>query len=522
MPFDAHKNLAVAAVATAPSPATTGTSITVPGGEGTRFPVPPFNATVWAATEIPTPLSAELVRVTAIAGDTFTIVRAQEGSPARAILVGDLIAATITAKTLTDIEGGQNFPSIVTGDVTLRGHILFTDTDAIDRLISPLGHTRSVKLSGGSNEPDGASVLITGNAHGWPGNLLLNSGATPGATYFYHGTESHGVMHPSGGFSWGTAVDPGAGIFSAKGFIGTATVGGTTTFHLDTANGADNKTLSIGGGGYVGNDRGACINLYGNEAGSPGVMDLIVGDVPNAGLVFYTGPGYTQRGKIHSSGAFTWGSTIDVVGAAFSVGPGGNAAGNAFVVMHQNGTMSQGIANAGPANLNIFYTTTGFAGYIQCSGTTTSFGTSSDARLKDDRGPMVVSDVLRRTVIHSFTWKADGTPGRGVFAQEAIAVAPFAVSKGTDERDDHGRLTHPWGVDYSKYVPDLIVGWQTHDAQVATLQAELSALTARVAMMSTRPVVRPSLFARVRDRIASWFAGGSPVSVPQPQFSKGL
>jgi len=101
---DAHKNLAVSTVATAPSPAASGTSLVVASGHGARFPTPPFNATVWLNGEIPDPSNAEIVRVTAISTDTFTIARAQESTTARSIVVGDLIAATITAKTLTDVE----------------------------------------------------------------------------------------------------------------------------------------------------------------------------------------------------------------------------------------------------------------------------------------------------------------------------------------------------------------------------------------------------------------------------------
>lgn len=109
MGFDAHKNMAVSTVATAPSPATSGTSLVVAAGEGARFPAAPFNATVWPANTAPTPANSEIVRVTARSTDTLTIDRAQEtgagGPSARSIIVGDQIAATITAKTLTDIEG---------------------------------------------------------------------------------------------------------------------------------------------------------------------------------------------------------------------------------------------------------------------------------------------------------------------------------------------------------------------------------------------------------------------------------
>lgn len=104
MSFDSHKNLAVSLVATAPSPATSGTSLVVTTGQGARFPAVPFNATIWPTASQPDPSNAEIVRVTARSTDTLTITRAQEGTVARTVIVGDQIAATITAQTLTDVE----------------------------------------------------------------------------------------------------------------------------------------------------------------------------------------------------------------------------------------------------------------------------------------------------------------------------------------------------------------------------------------------------------------------------------
>ncbi len=102
--FDSHSNFAYSTVLTAPSPASSGTSLVVQAGDGTKFPTAPFNATVWPSGSQPTTTNAEIVRVTNISTDTFTITRAQESSSARTILVGDQIAATITAKTITDVE----------------------------------------------------------------------------------------------------------------------------------------------------------------------------------------------------------------------------------------------------------------------------------------------------------------------------------------------------------------------------------------------------------------------------------
>lgn len=101
---DAHANFAVSRVATAPSPAASGTSLVVTATEGALFPAVPFNATVRPASSEPTSANAEIVRVTANVADVFDITRGQEGSSARTIVVGDHISATITAKTLTDIE----------------------------------------------------------------------------------------------------------------------------------------------------------------------------------------------------------------------------------------------------------------------------------------------------------------------------------------------------------------------------------------------------------------------------------
>ncbi len=105
--MDAHKNFALSALASPPAD-TTGTSLTVATGHGTRFPAVPFNATIWPAGVAPTVSNAEIVRVTAKATDVFTVTRAQEGSSARTHSANDQIAATITARTLTDVEYGAH------------------------------------------------------------------------------------------------------------------------------------------------------------------------------------------------------------------------------------------------------------------------------------------------------------------------------------------------------------------------------------------------------------------------------
>jgi hypothetical protein len=109
--FDQHGNLAYGIVATAPSPAGSGTSLTLQTGQGASFPDPAngaYNITIWAAGALPLTSNAEIARVTAKSGDTLTIVRAQEGTSARTVVVGDWVALTITSKLMTDVENGTS------------------------------------------------------------------------------------------------------------------------------------------------------------------------------------------------------------------------------------------------------------------------------------------------------------------------------------------------------------------------------------------------------------------------------
>lgn len=102
--MDQHANFGYSTVLFAPSPATSGVNITLASGGGALMPAVPFNATVWPAGVAPIASNAEIVRVTGKSGDLLGVARAQEGTSARVIVVGDQLAATITKKTLNDVE----------------------------------------------------------------------------------------------------------------------------------------------------------------------------------------------------------------------------------------------------------------------------------------------------------------------------------------------------------------------------------------------------------------------------------
>jgi len=119
--MDALKNFSYSLVATAPSPATSGTSLVVTAGQGSYFPATPFDATIWPSGVQPTNTNAEIVRVTNVSTDTFTITRAQYGTTAQSIAVGYQIAQTVDANLLNQLAplSGATF----TGNVTAPAHI---------------------------------------------------------------------------------------------------------------------------------------------------------------------------------------------------------------------------------------------------------------------------------------------------------------------------------------------------------------------------------------------------------------
>lgn len=114
----------------------------------------------------------------------------------------------------------------------------------------------------------------------------------------------------------------------------------------------------------------------------------------------------------------------------------------------------------------------GGVGSITSTAVGTAFNVASDERLKNDLGIVTETNVIADTKIHEVVYKADKdkTQLLSVMAQEALLVNPQAVTVGGDEIVD-GSLVNPWFVDYSKYVPALIVEVQSLRRRVQKLES---------------------------------------------------
>jgi len=151
----------------------------------------------------------------------------------------------------------------------------------------------------------------------------------------------------------------------------------------------------------------------------------------------------------------------------------GTASVNGFEVMSNNGDAFVGVQrNNGAAlflskplgssgSLAAFYFNGNVIGSIGTNGVTTSYNTSSDARLKSNRKPTEYGlNTLMQISVEDYFYKADVKQvlHTGFIAQELFKIFPEAVQPGGDDPK-----ADPWMVDYSKLVPLLIKAVQEQE-----------------------------------------------------------
>jgi len=188
-------------------------------------------------------------------------------------------------------------------------------------------------------------------------------------------------------------------------------------------------------------------------------------------ITFYTVA--SERMRIDSSGNLLVGGTT-VYGSCKTTIDSGS--GNSLAIR---------LTNTG-SSYTLFYYNSTVTGSIGTNGTTTSFNTSSDYRLKENIAPMTgaLATVAQLKPV-TYKWKSNGSDGQGFIAHELQAVVPDCVTGEKDAVDENGDIK-PQGIDVSFLVATLTAALQETKALIDTQAATITALTARIVALESK------------------------------------
>jgi hypothetical protein len=303
-----------------------------------------------------------------------------------------------------------------------------------------------------------ASVSATSSAMRLSNNGYVNTGGsdtyltTAAATTYIQGSGQHAWYTAPSGTAGNAISFTQAMTLDASGNLGVGTTSPGGTVHVGGASG----TLLV-------QPTNAASGRFNIRHGSLSATSFLESDV-NLNLIL--GTNNAERARIDSSGNLLVGTT--------SADPGGSGSAGRVVINTLNGGQAALTCyNAGTGAVNIvsLENGNGQVGRIQVNGTSTSYLTSSDYRLKEAVQPMTgaLAKVQALKPV-TYKWKVDGSDGHGFIAHELQAVVPDCVAGEKDAVDAEGKPQYQ-GIDTSFLVATLT-------AAIQELKAEFDAYKA--------------------------------------------
>ena len=186
---------------------------------------------------------------------------------------------------------------------------------------------------------------------------------------------------------------------------------------------------------------------------------------------------FTQAMTLDSSGNLLVGSTSQSITTAKAYVTAIGANSN---VIHAHSDASWacfvGSVTQTSSELAYWYYNGDYVGKIATNGTSVSYASASDYRLKDDYQPVATPiDRLNQLKPINFVWKSNGIREDGFIAHELQEVIPEAATGTKDEVDADGNPVYQ-GIDQSKIVPLLTAALQEAVARIESLTERIAAL----------------------------------------------
>jgi hypothetical protein len=238
---------------------------------------------------------------------------------------------------------------------------------------------------------------------------------------------------------------------------GDLVVGGTTA----NLSSASRGVIEVNGAStaYIGLDTGG--TLRGTFYSNGSIVGLATATLP---LTFGT-TGGTEWGRFDTSGNLLAGST--------------SSSFNERIVSHNGASYTFGSYRTGTGSEGhvIFVNGNGAVGSIFTNGSSTSFNTSSDYRLKNITGNLTgYKERLMSLQPKQGTWKVDGSEFRGFLAHEFANPYSASVSGEKDAVDAEGKpIMQSMQASSSEVMADLVALVQEQQAIIESLKARLDA-----------------------------------------------
>lgn len=229
-------------------------------------------------------------------------------------VVPNLIAES--AETISNVTTnrliGRDSPS--TGDaeeLEVTGGLEFTGAGSIQIAVDGVTYDKIQNVTAASRLLGRGSALGAGNVE----EITLGTGLSLSGTVLsaavVGGSDTQvqfndaGTLAGDSGFTFNKTTD----ALTITGPINTASdyvMNGNSSLRRSTSDGSDTGSVSVTGGGAVGQTRGASVTVHGNEhASQPGKVTLVPGNITGSAVDFYNSAGTVATTFLGSTGIFS-------------------------------------------------------------------------------------------------------------------------------------------------------------------------------------------------------------------------